>query len=220
MTRVLFLLTASLFSLIPVKAQDKTFPVLEVSTGLSFTRPLRLPSNISYQSGNGLDLGRKFFFLQNKKGSGFISFRSTYQSLHVEGFFMGSNNQDSFSVTPANVKINYFIQVPISLDLGYQKNFKKGIWGIGLKGIYLGSAERRFKIDITEDKEKYEFQQKVHVGIVGMFGLNLPGTKSSRIDFLTSYNITSMADNLNFHPLTLSLNFTKGLGNRIAKKVL
>ena len=150
MTRVLVLLTASLFSLFPVKAQENTLPVLEVTTGLSFTRPLGLPSNISYQSGNGLDLGIKFFFLQNKKGSGFISLRSTYQSLHVEGFFMNSNNQDSFSVTPANVKINYFIQVPISLDIGYQKDFKKGIWGVGLMGIYLGSAERRFKIDNME----------------------------------------------------------------------
>jgi hypothetical protein len=204
------LLIASFFTLFSAKAQSPTLPVFEISTGLSFTRPLGLPSTISYQSGNGLDIAIKFLFLKGKKGSGFISLHSTYQSLHIEGFFMGSNNQDSFIVTPANVKTNYFIQTPISLNLGYQKYFEKGIWGIGLKGIYLGSTERRFKIDNMEYIEKYVFQQKVHFGIVGMFGLNLPGTKASRIDFLTSYNITSMADNLNFHPLTLSLIFTKG----------
>ena len=112
-------------------------------------------------------------------------------SIVISSLFLSIKNKNAWVF---NFPISfYFFITPISLDIGYQKLFKKGVWGLGFSSNYLGNAERRFKINTDEHKEKYSFNQRFHFGFIGIFGLNQPGTKAYTIDFI----FTSMADNVN-----------------------
>ncbi len=209
MSKLLFLLFGVFYIHSSLPAQNYISP-LEISVGLSFSRPLGINKNISYQSGNGLDLSLKYHFLKGKTGYGFASLKSSYQLLHIEGYFKEGGNSDSFFITPSNVKTNFYILTPISLEIGYCKNLKTSIIGVGLRSNFLGGAERNYKIDFAKYHEKYTFQKKLNYSIFGLFGLKIPNTETSRVDFIVNVFLTSLAKNMNFRPFSLSLNFTKG----------
>jgi hypothetical protein len=209
MRRVLFLLF-----IIPqfLEAQESSLKKIEAFTGISFSRPLGIHKEISFQSGIISELGLKYNI--HLKGNNYISagLVYSYSVYNIEGYFSKINSQDNFIITPDNVKVNTIVLAPISINVGYQKVFReKGLFGIESLASYNNKATRRYKVGASELEEKYKLNKKINLSVNGILGVILSAKRTLRLDLLLGASFTSVGANSDFHPFNCGIRFVGGI---------
>jgi hypothetical protein len=190
-------------------AHAQTIKNIELFGGFSVSKPLGIPSDISFQSGNGIMLGINYNKNLGKNNYLFIDLTGIYRLYNIEGYFAAN---DQFLITSPTTKTNTLILSPVALGIGYQRSTdSKLLFGSSIQLNYIGTITRSYKEAANETRETYTMQKKMHPALMAFIGFLPASKKGVHIDLVTDYYFVSMANNVSFHPVSIAIRFTGGL---------